>query len=292
MVAPLLCSFHKSKNLILFLIYCKIYLYQAIQWQIKNPKSNKNLKYENRLHCYYKSGNAPWRLRMITSLINTKKYGKLNWQIDDKNIYREFSASKEATEWGMSCYKSWADSYKKTCVLAKNFVQGNLVDTPIECYCGYSFKQINTFLRHGSEDESNSYKELSDILAIALCSAPRIPLNLVVYRLVCPEFIKELIEKNKSNVPIPMQEKGFMSTSLLKAIVNSEEPYASANDLLKIYVDENSIGVYVNSVTWRNEQEFLFPPNGYLALVKYPYQDASCQKTVYECRLLTFDNSI
>lgn len=227
---------------------------------------------------------------MIKSIINAKKYGELNWSISDKKAYREFLTADEATDWGDTCYKNWATSYKRVFSLAKKFVKGSLVDAPIECYCGYSFRQINQFLRHDIDNEFNTYKELADILAIALCSAPRISLNLVVYRLVSDEFIRALIAQNKNDRPQPIQEKGFMSTSLLKDIVNSKEAYSSEKNLLKIYVDEKSIGLYVNSVTSRSEQEILFPPNGYLALIEYPYHDVSCGKTIYECRLINFYN--
>lgn len=65
---------------------------------------------------------------------------------------------------------------------------------------------------------------------LALCSAPRIPFKLVVYRLVCDEFIEELISQNR-DISLPTQEKGFMSTSLLQDIVNAEERYANKRNL-------------------------------------------------------------
>lgn len=227
---------------------------------------------------------------MIRSIIAEKKYGELNWNINDKKAYREFLTAGEATDWGDFYYKDWAASYKRVFSLSKEFIKGSLADSPIECYCGYSFRQINQFLRYDIDSEFNTYRELADILAIALCSAPRIPFNLVVYRLVCDEFIKELIEKNRNSRPQPVQERGFMSTGLLKDIVNSQEPYSSERNLLKIYVDKKSVGLYVNSVTPRSEQEILFPPKAYLALIEYPYRDVSCGKTIYECKLINFYN--
>lgn len=238
----------------------------------------------------YEYNNIAWRaLDMIKSIINVKKYGELR-NINNKKDYREFLTADEATDWGNSYYSDWAASYKKVFSRSKNFIKGSLIDAPIECYCGYSFRQINQFLRYNSDSEFNTYRELADILAIALCSAPRIPFKLVVYRLVCDEFIKELIAQNRKSRPYPVQELGFMSTGLLKDIVNSQEAYSSERNLLKIYVDEKSIGLYVNSVTPRNEQEILFPPKSYLALIEYPYHDASCGKTIYECQLMNFYN--
>ncbi|MDD3228043.1 MAG: ADP-ribosyltransferase [Oscillospiraceae bacterium] len=226
---------------------------------------------------------------MTNLVIDRKKYGELNWEIEDKKAYREFSTSDEAIEWGNAYYKDWSTSYQKVFSLTKGFVKGSLACTPIESYCGYAFEKINQFLRFDIDNEFNTYRELADILAIALCSAPRIPFKLVVYRLVCDAFIEDLISQNR-DLSLPTQEKGFMSTSLLPDIVNSKEKYASKRNLLKIYVDEESIGIYVNPVALRSEQEILFPPNGHLALIQYPYYDTSCGKTIYECKLMNFYN--
>ena len=51
----------------------------------------------------------------------------------------------------------------------------------------------------------------------------------------------------------PIQENGFMSTSLLKNISNEYEPYAVTNNLLKIFVPNGTAGLYLNSVSRRSE---------------------------------------
>ena len=55
-----------------------------------------------------------------------------------------------------------------------------------------------------------------------------------------------------------------MSTSLLKNIANETESYVSQNNLLKIFVPKDTIGVYVNAVTSRSEGKMLLFPNMYL----------------------------
>jgi hypothetical protein len=162
----------------------------------------------------------------------------------------------------------------------------SLSSSSIESYCGYPYREINKYLRFDIDIESNLYRELSHILTIVLCSAPRIPENIVVYRLVCDGFIEDLIKNNKDTRCTPTQEKGFLSTSLTPSIINSSESYAIHKNLLKIYVPEDSIGIYVNAVTVRSEQEILFAPNGYLGLASYPYEDKTAEKTVYECKLI------
>lgn len=224
----------------------------------------------------------------VKLMINKIKYGKLQWSIDNKEKYKEFKNAEEAQVWGMTHYGHWAEQYKNTMKFARNAVKGSLCTAPLECYCGYSYRQINQFMRNDADNEYNTYRELADILSIVLCSAPRIPCNLVLYRLVNEEFIEKLIEANKENTPTPIQEKGFMSTSLLKDITNESEPYAAENNLLKIYVQEETIGVYVNAVTKRSEEEMLLFPNMYLGLSSYPYTDKENGRKVFECQLIKF----
>lgn len=225
-------------------------------------------------------------LDWILNMINEHCYGKLSWNIDDKKEYLEFKNQEEARSWGIEHYKDWADKYKRVMQMSKMAIKGSLCDAPLECYCGYSYRQINEFLRYEKDDEYHTYRELADILSIVLCSAPRVPHDLVLYRMVNDEFIKVLIEKNKQALPTPIQEKGFMSTSLLKNIANETESYASQNNILKIFVPKDTIGVYVDAITSRSEEEMLLFPNMYLGLVSYPYKDEETGKMIFECQLI------
>lgn len=224
----------------------------------------------------------------IIKTINEIKYGQLHWSIGNKEEYIEFKNAEEAHDWGMKHYSKWANTYKSVMKLAGDTVKTSLYTSPIECYCGYSYRQINDYLRYGFDSGENFYREMADILSIILCSAPRIPRDLILYRLVNDEFINNLIEENKRDRPTPIQEKGFMSTSLLKDIVNQSESYASEKNLLKIYVKRETIGVYVNSVTRRSEEEMLLFPNMFLGLSSYPYKDKESGKIIFECELIKF----
>lgn len=219
-------------------------------------------------------------------MINEKKYGNLCWDIKDKEKYREFKNCEEARTWGMAFYKNWSEQYKQIMQMLKNVVKTGLCTAPLECYCGYSYRQVNEYLRNGSDNKKHIYRELSDILSMVLCSAPRIPYDLVVYRMVNDKFIDMLVEKNRQE--LPTQEQGFMSTSLLKDIANEDQPYATENNLLKIFIPKDTIGVYVNAVTKRSEEEMLLFPNMFLGLVSYPYKDKETGKTVFECQLIKF----
>lgn len=226
---------------------------------------------------------------MISKLFNTaneEKYGKTTWPIVHKESYLEFTNPQQAKNWGMSHYEQWSKLYKKQVESAEQVIKTSLCATPIEYYCGESYRDINEYLRQGTDTEKNLHRELSDLLSFVLCGAPKIPCNLVLYRMVCDDFIHTLIEKNKQSAPCPAQEMGFMSTSLLKSITNQPEGYAAEKNLLKIYVPKDTIGIYVNAVTTRSEEEMLLLHGMFLGLAAYPYQDKESGKTIYECNLL------
>lgn len=217
---------------------------------------------------------------------NEKKYGRLR-HIEDREKYLEIKDVEEGYAWGMKYYSAWADKYKYTMRLAQQIIDDSYCTSPLELYCGYAYRKINTLLRADKgdiNDECAIYKEMADILSMVLCSAPRIPCDLILYRIVNDIAIEKLISDNRKYGM--MKEKGFMSTSLLKTIVEQKEPYAKEKNLLKIYAEKGTIGVYVNSVEGRNEEEMLLCPQLYLGLSSYPYFDEETKKTIYECKLL------
>ena len=134
-------------------------------------------------------------LDWILNMINEQRYGKLTWHIGNKEEYLEFKDQEEVRSWGIEHYKNWADKYKQVMQMSKMAIKGSLCDAPLECYCGYSYRQINEFLRYEKDNEYHTYRELADILSVVLCSAPRVPHNLVLYRMVNDEFINMLIKK-------------------------------------------------------------------------------------------------
>lgn len=220
--------------------------------------------------------------------MNEKLYGKLQRTIDNKEEYIEFQNPQETEKWGQQYYLEWANKYKKVMQLAEKVITTKTCTKIVECYCGYCYKHINQYLREEVDNESNSYREMANILAMVLSTAPRVPHNVVLYRMVSDDFIKMLIANNKKEMPTPFQEKGFMSTSLLKSIANQNEPYAVTKNLLKIFAPKDTVGIYVNAVTRRSEEEMLLFPNMYLGLISYPYKDKETGKMIYECELIKY----
>lgn len=218
-------------------------------------------------------------------MCNRMRYGKICWPIENKDDFTKFNKREDAEEWGKAYYGAWGEKYKHVMKEAKKKLRkNNTCCFTLEGYCGNLHGKINKFLRDGEDDSKYTSRELADILSIVLCSAPRIPCDLVVYRLVDDKFIKKFIEENKKEAPI--LEKGFMSTSLIKRIVEENEGYTENKNLLKIFVPKDTIGVYANVVQSRDEQEMLLLCGMKLALSSYPYIDEKTGKKVFECQLI------
>lgn len=220
---------------------------------------------------------------MIKEKIDGFRYGKIINNISGEE-YLEFKNVNDAEEWGKTHYISWSEEYKSNMNITKKVITDSGITSVNEYYCGYSYKEINEYLRFSRDNEYNYAKNMATILAVMLSMAPRVPNNVVAYRLVCDDFIRSLIENNKKE--IPTVEKGFISTSLVKGIVNSDEAYSDHNNLLNIYVPKHTVGIYVNGIAKRTEQELLLFPNGYFRLIKKPYNEGN--KMIYESELFYF----
>lgn len=220
----------------------------------------------------------------MKSLIKNYKYGQLSPLPYETNQYRAFETPNDAESWGAEHYGDWAKKYHMAQSNA-NAILNEMppVICPIEHYCGYTYRQINNVLRFLLSG-SNNYAPLAHSLLMSLTMAPRIPHSIVAYRMVSEKFIDNMIENNKKGWPIT--ERGFLSTSLLHSIMQSTEPYSGQDNCLKIYIPAGTVGVYVNTVTWRPEQEVLIAPNRILRMVRYPYKHPVYGKSVFECELI------
>ena len=223
-------------------------------------------------------------IREIKKNVDKFKYGEFINNINESD-YREFKDVNDAKKWGENHYSKWAKEYKKNMYVAKEVIGDSCFTSVIEYYCGNKFREINQYLRFNRDTESKSGSEMAKILAIMLSMSPRVPDNIIAYRLVCDDFVEKIIENNKKG--IPTVEKGFISTSLIKDIINIDEAYANHKNLLKIYIKKDTVGIYVNEIEKREEEELLLMPKGYFRLIKSPYNDGN--KKIYECELFYFN---
>ena len=224
--------------------------------------------------------------RWIKRMINELEYGAINYNVEDKDSYYEFVDCEEAEKWGEEIYGDFSKRYKQVMNQSKNHLKGSLTSIPIECYCGYTYRQINSYLRGEHQDSDGTYRELSNLISIVICAAPRIPRDIIVYSMVCKKVFYDILKTNKEK-SYPYLEAGFLSTSLLKDIAYDEEH----NDgfLLKIYVNKGAKAIYVNKIANRSEEEVLFCGGVYLAMIDYPHVDMTTKKMMLECKLISFD---
>lgn len=232
------------------------------------------------------------------SITNTKstskvlKYGDIQ-TITDLDSYHEFTSMKEVNDWGMEKYSDWAKFYKEIFRITTQYKEGSTlhVADPVDMYLGYMYERINEYLRKDEPtDSKDNMRLLISNLIIAISSAPVIDQKIVLYRQVPTNMIEEMIVLNKGTDHKPYQEKGFMSTSLLKT--NCAANCVSREYMLKMYVENlHPIhAIYANVIRGRDEAELLLPPGLFIRMAGYPYKDEETGKTIYETQLFSMNS--
>jgi len=178
----------------------------------------------------------------------------------DKSLYCEFSSVNEAEMWGNKHYGNWAEGYQKNMRTLNKIFKITASDV-LERYCGYDYQHINAVLRNPEcyYECKNLYVTMSEVLAVTIISAPKVPANIVVYRGVPSLFVDKLYREYSHGW---VQEKGFLSTSLLRTIDMDH----NFDALLRIYLPKGVSGAYVPCVAGRSEQEMLMLPNSFIKL--------------------------
>ena len=217
------------------------------------------------------------------------KYGKIENLINESDYY-EFFDKDDCNTWGKALDGKWAEEYK---ILQKRAERTKryLLDCgwSVDFYAGNKFREMNEILRSEQESEWGYGYNVSLIreLYFQIIRAPQIGEKIVAYRYVCKEMIEEMISNNKKGKVY--QEKGFLSTSLIKKACIANKMEYQSDFLLKIYIPENVYGVYVNLIAQRSEMELLLAPEYFLKMIKKPYWDEEAKAEVYEVELVSFD---
>lgn len=139
--------------------------------------------------------------KMALFLSKLKGYKNMNI---DKTLYKSLNSREKAIEWGEIHYKDWKDHYSSLLSeMDYDHNKSHYYDA-IDFYCGYKYRQINEYLRNNKNDttENKFIREYTDILMLLLYLSPRIPENIVLYRLVSEEFVKNFLEKSNKGIPI------------------------------------------------------------------------------------------
>lgn len=216
------------------------------------------------------------------ALIKILKYGKII-SPTDLDTYTEFTCESDVQDWGSKKFSAWAQKHKDIYNSLSSYKDPFLrLSDPADMYFGSKFREMNAYLRDKSYKITDENIPLYvSALNIAIHSAPLLTDRIILYRKVCNQTIDELIRCNKDSHPYC--EKGFMSTSLLKeACINNNGTHAN---MLKIFVDpiHPIHTIYANSICNRTEAELLLPPDCYISMINYPYEEAGIE--IYEVHL-------
>ena len=197
----------------------------------------------------------------------------------DYKKYKCFINDESAKNWGRRYYKDFSSKYKEYNQQLAKFDHMHNSSKCVEYFCGHGYREMNNYLRNDTINAAA--KSYTEALTFTLLLAPPIPEDIVVYRLVCPEFIEALIKSNSQII-----EKGFLSSGMLTSITELNEHYADYDDMLRLYVPKGIRGLYVNEIAPRQENEIILIPNTHIRLIKKSKYKL-CNKTIYKCEVLS-----
>jgi hypothetical protein len=202
----------------------------------------------------------------------------------------------EAAEaWGKKHYGDWSKRFREC---EPKDALGHPCSA-LRGHLGDRHRAINDHLRNDGNgtipyENSGTKDEIEELIA-TINEAPRVPENIIVYRVVAQSNTEEIIEASKSSHEMDkgFHEKGFLSTSLISEPAPDIKADNSRNCLLRIYTPKNALGAYVYLATYdrREEQEVLFLPNSYLRIINpkwwhCPFRREKIGKyQVYDCEL-------
>ena len=100
-----------------------------------------------------------------------------------------------------------------------------------------------------------------------------IPNNIIVYRYISKGLLKEMCPSYPPKTGMIIQDKGFMSTTLIKESVNSYRSGHDQNILLVISIPTGTKGTYVGHLkNTLSEYEVILAPNTQLSInYKFPF---------------------
>ena len=194
----------------------------------------------------------------------------------------QFSNDTLSKETLIEHFSAWANAQKQIDLEIKSAcleADSRYLTKLIELYCGYQYRQINAYLRHNEDLDNFEFREKSHLLTLIVYNAPRLHQDFIVYRSVCPEFIKKLCSNETAF------EKGFMSTTCdFQYALN----YKDEDSILKIHVPPLTPCIYTDIIIDREESELVFPPNAGLKLISGPHQVHNSKKLMFECTMFYF----
>lgn len=191
-----------------------------------------------------------------------RKFRNSNELLESQNA-KKFDAIEELEKWASEIWGAWEQQYIKD------------KDNSISVYCGEGAKHgINEYFRSGKQKFKEHSKTAEEILQV-LNSAPRLPEDIITYRIVGNSELFKLLETGK------VDDYGFISTTPL---FNFNGDNIKDCDYFEIFVPKGTVCAYVEHLSVKQEHELLITANKYKVIYtgkKYKKQGA----TIYKCYL-------
>jgi len=195
-----------------------------------------------------------------------------------KHTYKIFADTSEAEQWALDNYGDWLSE------IQKEYPPQTGIAYLLFAYSGAMNIIYNKFLHgvdHFDEEEIEKYSGEITIIDNELRKF-ELPENILVYRYTNKKWFRWLFKDSKPKVGNCFTDKGFMSTTLVEALLKSFAKKYEYNCILELYLPKGTKGVYIRFNDCLNEQEFLLPPNSTFRLIKKRYKGFT---PVYECVL-------
>lgn len=180
-----------------------------------------------------------------------------------KTDYKKFRFPHETHSWYIK-YKSYFPSDNDN---DKEFLQA------INYYTASANSSFNNLLRYNANLESDDFIYPYVIKMIDKLPTYQIPDNIIVYRYISKRLLKAMCPSYPPKTGMIMQDKGFMSTTLIREGVNSYRYGRNQNILLVISVPSGTKGTYVGHLKdTLTEYEVILAPNTKLHIDnKFPF---------------------
>lgn len=177
--------------------------------------------------------------------------------------YKAFLSSNEVQKW-LAQFNSFFPSDNDT---DKEFLKA------IDFYTASANPVFNNYLRYNTKLDPEDFDYPYVMKMLEKINTYYIPDNIIVYRYISKGLLKEMCPSYPPKKNMIMQDKGFMSTTLIKESVNSYRANRSQNILLVISVPIGTKGMYVGHLkNTLDEYEVLLAPSTQLHIdYKLPF---------------------
>lgn len=190
-----------------------------------------------------------------------------------KTQYKKFDSTDQVDEW----YHLYNDFFPSDNNKDTDFLNA------LNCYTGNANTPINRYLRSNMNIQELDYiYDIYQEISVKFANY-QIPDNVVVYRYISNSLLKFMCPSYPPRKGMILQDKGFMSTTLIKnSIRDFRSSHYGLNILLEISIPAGTNGIYVGHLeSTLPEYEIILAPNTKLRIdSKIPFCNCHFKCTV------------